>query len=180
MNTQNQLTTTDGSAGSLALGPRSGRRTVKVSDASKRDFDFFLATTLDMIGETDVDAVKIEQMKTPTGYTALECWHLKDTHGKMEPCREAHELKKAVRGKKSWNLQIKMWAEDLGGDLPTLCQRELREWCEGLPPWIFEATVRQAAKLARERMQWSPRFTRLEKLFGFWWPPDMDPFDACI
>lgn len=158
----------------------SGRRTVHVSDASKHDFDFFLATPLDMIGETDVDAMQIEQMKSTTGYTALECWYLKDTHGKIEPCREACELKKAVRGKKSWNLQIKMWAEDLSGDMPTLRQRELHEWCSGLPSWIFEGTLRQAAKRARERMLWSPRFTRLEKLFGVWWPPDMDEFDACI
>lgn len=156
------------------------QKNVRVSEASKRDFDFFLSTPLDLIGQTDADALHIDETAAPSGHSAQECWHLKDTHGRMSACREPEKLKKAVRGKKSWNLQIKMWAEDLGGDLPTLRQTELHAACTGLPSWIFDAAVRQAERIASARMGWAPRFARLEKLFGFWWPPEMDAFDAAI
>ena len=56
-----------------ALGCR-----VKVSKAARRDFEFFFATELNLIGGTDSDAVLIDQMQSPDGYTAVECWHLSE------------------------------------------------------------------------------------------------------
>lgn len=151
-------------------------KTVKVTPASSRDFKFFLNTDLDMIG----NQVGVKTEDDPDGYSAVECWHLKDSNGVSAPCREQAKLNKAFRGKKSWNLQVKMWAEDLSGDMPVLRQGELFEMCVGMPPWIFQATIQQASRKIDSRIGWVPRFARYETLFDSWWAPGMDAFDAAI
>lgn len=143
---------------------------MKISEAVRKDFEFFRDTHLDMVGHE----VGITNTSDPSGYSALECWNARDSLGKILPCREAEVLAKAVRGKASWNLQIKMWAETLADNMPLLRQRELNEWCVGRPRWVFEATVRQAAKMFLAREGWSARFTRYETVMKQWWPPDMD------
>lgn len=118
---------------------------VKPSPRAVLDFEFLLATPLDMIG----DFVGIQEKDSPDGYSALECWYARDTLGKVLPCRELEKLRKVERSKQSWNLQIKMWAEALNDPL-VLSVGELRDYCEGLPDWIFAATLRQAQKTCRE------------------------------
>ena len=118
---------------------------IKPSSKAAADFDFLLKTPLDMIG----DAVGVEERDCPDGHSALECWYARDTLGKMLPCRELGKLRKVERSKQSWNLQIKMWAEALNDPL-VLSVPELRDYCEGLPEWIFAATLRQAQKICRE------------------------------
>lgn len=168
-----------------------GVRRIKVSDASRSDFDFFVRTDLDMIGAM----VGIKDPRDDAkGYTALECWYQRDTHGEALPCREIELLQKAERGKASWNLQIKMWAEDVADGM-LLRQSELVEYCHGLPAWIFEAVMAQAHLTALrkqvgdpkaqfvkgyEKMKLGPRFARAEYLWSNLWLPEMDCFDAAI
>lgn len=152
---------------------------------------FFVNTDLDMIGET----VGISDHRdSPEGFTALECWYQMDTHGEALPCREIELLQKAERGKASWNLQIKMWAEDVADGM-LLRQPELADYCHTLPAWIFKAVMAQAHLIALrkqvgnpkaqfvngyEKMRLGPRFARAEYLFGNLWFPEMDRFDPAI
>jgi hypothetical protein len=154
-----------------------------------RDFEFYLKTPLDMVG----NSVGVETPNDPNGYSALECWWSKDTHGKTLPCREIEKLQKVQRGKASWNLQIKIWAEDVANCL--LFQSELVEYCHKLPAWIFEATMAQAQLIMLRRLVGDPRaefikgyekmkigfrFARAEFLWDNLWLPEMDCFDASI
>lgn len=149
---------------------------LKISPASVKDFEFFLSTHLDIIGEAVGGQ---EHESSGEGHSALECWWSKDTHGKELHCREPNKLSKAVRSKASWNLQIKLWAEDIADGM-LLRQSELVDYCHGLPGWIFEATMRQAGKIVMERVGFVPRFARLERVHGQWWAPEMDWFDPGI
>jgi len=146
-----------------------------ISTRVKQDFEFFRDTKLEMIGRS-LFWNKVGELK---GVSALEAWYGLDTHGKALPCREPEILDKVERGKKSWNLQVKLWAEAMA-DPPCLLQPELVDYCHGLPPWIFEATIRQAGKLLLESVGYIPRFARLERVHGQWWPPHMDSFDPSI
>ncbi len=151
-------------------------KAIKPSQRSKADFEFFAETELDMIGH----AVGIGDFRESCeGYSALECWYQRDTHGQALPCREIGLLQKAERGKQSWNLQVKMWAETMN-DPMCLHQPELVDYCHGLPEWIFEATIRQAGKMHLQQQGWIPRFLRLERVHGQWWPPHCDRFDPSI
>jgi hypothetical protein len=124
---------------------------MKISHRARQDFDFFVETDLDMIGQVFADA-----RDDPNGFSALECWFERDTHGKVLPCREIELLNKVERAKQSWNLQIKLWAEDVAGCL--LSKEELNRYCAGLPSWIIQATIRQAGKILRTRIGFVPRF----------------------
>lgn len=163
----------------------------KISESSRADFDFFVQTDLDMIGV----AVGVKDPRDDAnGFSALECWYQRDTHGRALPCREIKTLHKAERGKASWNLQIKMWAEDVAEGV-LLHQAELVCYCHRLPSWIFEAVMSQAhlialrrlvgdpkAQFAKgyEKLKLGPRFARAEYLGKTLWLPEMDYFDAVI
>lgn len=98
-----------------------------------------------MIGRT----VGVEPTKSdPEGLTGLECYFLLDSQGKRVPCQDQESLDKVMRGKKSWNLQIKMWAEDF---FDLIQPPELREYCQGLPPWIEKAVWTQALRNRRTK-----------------------------
>ncbi len=125
---------------------------MNISRRARQDFDFFAVTDLDMIGQS----VGADCRDDPNGFTALECWFERDTHGKVLPCREIELLNKVERSKQSWNLQIKLWAEDICGCL--LAKDELKLYCVDLPPWIFQATINQAGKLLRGQIGFVPRF----------------------
>lgn len=151
-------------------------KTIKPSKSGIEDFNFYTATKLDMIG---FDVGIINPRDNASGYTALECFYQRDTHGEILPCREIELLQKAERGKQSWNLQIKMWAEDIADGM-LLQQSELVEYCHGLPPWIFEATVNQAAKICFNNVGFVPRFAQVLTVKKQWWPPYMRDFDPEI
>lgn len=140
---------------------------MKVTDRSRNDFEFFVFTPLNMVGEQIGVWVTSDQ----DGKTALECWYAKDTHGQVLPCREPELLSKAMRGKASWNLQIRMWAESIAEE--TLFQWELIDYCHGLPAWIFDATMQQANKILKERGDFTKRFQCVHTVKGQWWPPWM-------
>lgn len=147
---------------------------MKIPEPVIADFEFLRATPLDAIGAT----VGVDLKSDPRGFSALECWFQFDTHGKWAPCREIETLEKALRSKRTWNLQAKMWAEDIADAI--LYQEELVEYCHGLPDWIFKAVMAQAGKIAKERVGFVPRFIRFERVMGQWWPPYLDDFDPAI
>jgi len=82
------------------------------------------------------------------GLPAIKCFFNLE-NGVVLPTNNISEVKRALDGKKSLNLQIKMWAETVGRELSTI---ELREMIEELnmPQWVFNATMNQAVKLIKE------------------------------
>ncbi len=162
---------------------------MKITQRARDEFEFFCDTPLDMIGRI----IGVQPSSDPEGVSALECWYSADTHGKKLPCREAGLLQKVLRGKKSWNLQVKLWAEDIADGL--LRQPELVDYCHDKPAWIFEAVMAQAHLTALqklvgspnaqfnpgyEKMKLGPRFARAEYLRRNLWFPEMDAFDPMI
>ena len=149
---------------------------MKVTTKGRIDFNFFANTALDMIGvEVGASSVVYSQ----EGYSAEECFFAMDSRGETLPCREPELLKKAIRGKKSWNLQVKLWAEDLADGM-LLQQRELLDYCESVPRWILDATFSQARKRLMATVGYTPRFATLVRFSGSVWFPDMDCFDWSI
>ena len=82
------------------------------------------------------------------GETAIKSfWNLEN--GIKVPTRNLEEVRRALAGKKSLNLQIKMWAEGLGREFSI---SEIKEYIKelNLPEWVFTATINQAIKLIKK------------------------------
>ena len=149
---------------------------MRITERSKAEFEFYLNTPLDMIGRSVGEK---EQPGDPNGYSALECWYALDTYGDKLACREPELLAKATRSKKSVNLQVKLWAEDIADGM-LLRQPELVEYTHRWPEWVFRAVMEQAGKITSKTIGFVPRFARAEYLMGNLWFPEMDSFDASI
>lgn len=70
-------------------------------------------------------------------------------NGYMIPTRELELVRRVQEGKMSVNLQMKMWAEtmwDINLGCPLLMPDELKEYCQGMPQWVYDGTMRQAKK----------------------------------
>jgi hypothetical protein len=130
---------------------------IKIPRSARRDFEFLAHSDLHGIGV----GVGRETPYAPEGYSAIEAWVMRDTHGQVIPCREPALLDLAVSGKASWNLQIKQWAEDMFSDqfggLP-LTISELREYTHSAPEWVFMATLSQAQQKAKRLIGYIPKF----------------------
>jgi hypothetical protein len=148
---------------------------MRITERAKSEFEFYRDNSLDMIGHE----IGSELLPDANGHSALECWWSFDTHGKELPCREPEVLAKVIRTKKSVNLQVKMWAEDLADGM-LLRQSELVGYVHGWPEWVLRAVVEQAGKIATATIGFAPRFARAEYLFGSLWLPEMDLFDPEI
>ena len=81
------------------------------------------------------------------GYSAIEAFAFKDSHGKNVPCREPDLLKDVLRAKGYLNLTIKMWAEGVAGLL--FMPREFQVDYPWLPDWVWKAVVQQAIKIRK-------------------------------
>jgi len=148
---------------------------LKITSRAKAEFAFYRDTPLNMIGHV----VGVDVTADPNGYSALECWWAKDTHGKTLPCREPELLAKVIRSKQSVNLQVKLWAEDVADGM-LLRQAELVEYVHNWPEWVLRAVMEQAGKITVETIGFVPRFACAEYLMGNLWFPEMDSFDASI
>lgn len=164
-----------GGAHGVRSDSRETRKKIRPSERARMDFEFFVATELDMVGHE----IGVKNATDQNGYTALDCWYAKDTHGQILPCCEPELLAKAMRGKASWNLQVKLWAEDIADGM-LLRQPELVDYCHSLPPWIFEATMQQGAKRAAASIGFVPTFARLVRVMEQWWPPEMHCWSPMI
>jgi hypothetical protein len=64
-------------------------------------------------------------------------------NGVFVPTKELELVKRVQEGKMSVNLQMKLWAEDVG---ILLMPNELESYCVGMPKWVFKGTIEQAKK----------------------------------
>ena len=75
------------------------------------------------------------------------------------PTKEYELVKRVQEGKKSVNLQIKLWAEDIG---VLLMPMELNEYCkEKYPVWVFKSTILQAQKRYIDSIGFIPTFCKI-------------------
>jgi hypothetical protein len=76
-------------------------------------------------------------------------------NGIFLPTNDLETVRRVVSGKMSINLQMKLWAEDVGY---LLMPNELREYCHGMPEWVFRGTMEQTKKRILKEMGYVPTF----------------------
>lgn len=103
---------------------------MKISQASKRDFNFY--TCFPKWVKFDFSFKYGEN-----GVTALEAFSTYESTGQIKPCREIELLNRALSGKSNFNLAIKMWNEGLaeGSFLVEEFNDQLRVF--NAPDWCF-------------------------------------------
>lgn len=79
-------------------------------------------------------------------------------NGVKVPTKELELVRKALEGKMSVNLQIKLWAEDVG---ILLMPTELKSYCVGMPEWIFKATIEQAKSRVLKKVGFIPTWLKM-------------------
>ena len=121
------------------------------------DFQFFESSDLDIIGADDAQTQLIRAAASPSGASAERAWKALDGQGRIIPCCEPERLIKAMRSKKSWNLQVREWAIDLADGM-LLTMEELHDYTAAAPAWIRKATINQAAKHAQDRIGYVPNY----------------------
>lgn len=76
-------------------------------------------------------------------------------NGLFIPTKELELVRRAMEGKMSVNLQIKLWAEDVG---ILLMPNELFGYCRGYPDWVFKAVMEQSQKRVMKEIGFIPSF----------------------
>ena len=79
-------------------------------------------------------------------------------NGLFVPTRERELVQRVLEGKKSINLQIKLWSEDVG---ILLMPDELRQYCQGMPEWVFKGVMEQVHKKTLIEVGFIPTFLQL-------------------
>jgi hypothetical protein len=79
-------------------------------------------------------------------------------NGYFIPTRELDLVRRVQEGKMSVNLQIKMWAEDLGN---LLMPKELYSYCKNYPSWVYKATMEQTKQRFMKEIGFIPTFMKL-------------------
>ena len=79
-------------------------------------------------------------------------------NGIVVPTRERELVQRVIEGKKSINLQMKLWAEDLG---ILLMPDELKKYCQGYPEWVYRGTIEQGIKRFINEVGFIPSFMQL-------------------
>jgi len=76
-------------------------------------------------------------------------------NGLMIPTKELNLVRRVIEGKKSVNLQIKLWSEDIGF---LLMPKELKDYCQGMPEWVFRGVMEQSQKRIIKEVGFVPSF----------------------
>lgn len=97
----------------------------------------------------------------PSGHSALECFHARETFGRDLPCREPDLLSCALNGKERHGVTAQMLAEDYIDRLITA--KELRE---NYPGWVAREVFAQARKIAVARVGYMPTFVKTGEDFS--------------
>lgn len=85
-------------------------------------------------------------------------------NGIKVPTREWGLVKRVMGGKMSVNLCMKEWAEtmwDLQLHCPLLMVPELREYCKGMPEWVFRGTIEQAKRRVMQDIGFIPTWLKV-------------------
>ena len=118
---------------------------MKVSRKVRHNFELYLLV-YERMQVMGVEQEVIEEHKD--GYSAIEAFAFKDSHGKNVPCKEPDLLKDVLCAKGYLNLHIKMWAEGVAEYLFLI--EEFQSDYPWLPDWVWEAVKRQSIKIRRQ------------------------------
>lgn len=94
------------------------------------------------------------------GYSAVECFHVRETYGKNPPCREPELLSRALNGKEQHGLSVTHCAEDCVGRI--LFASDLKTY----PEWVRKDILGRARQLAQQLLGWVPTFVRTGEDFS--------------
>lgn len=79
-------------------------------------------------------------------------------NGIFVPTQELDILRRVMNGKMSINLQMKLWSEDVG---LFLMPKELSEYCQGYPEWVFRGTLEQSKRRYMKEIGFVPSFIKV-------------------
>lgn len=88
------------------------------------------------------------------------CWE----NGIKVSTRDPDLVKKAIEGKESINLQIKIWSEGLWDrqlQMPLFFPHEIHEYCRGYPSWVYQAVINQTKKRVLEDLGFVPTWLKV-------------------
>ena len=126
---------------------------MKLSNKLKKTFEFY-RTFPKMLDVADHELPK-EDLQN--GSSALVCFWNLENGIKTIKTNQYDLLKRVIEGKKSVNLQIKLWAEDIG---VLLMPSELQKYCKDMPSWVYDATIKQAQKRYLQEVGFIPTFLK--------------------
>jgi hypothetical protein len=92
------------------------------------------------------------------------CWE----NGLRIPTKEPKLVKSGIEGKMSVNLQIKMWSESMWDhnlQCPLLFPSELREYCKGMPEWVYNSTIEQTKRRVLNDVGFIPTWLKSTEKF---------------
>jgi len=89
----------------------------------------------------------------PKGFTALECFHQRESTGETMPCREPELLDRALNGKEQHGLNVTHLAEDYVGRI--LFASEIKA---NYPEWVQRDILGRARQIAQSILGWVPTF----------------------
>jgi hypothetical protein len=89
------------------------------------------------------------------GFTALECFHHRETFGETLPCREPVLLDRAINGKEQHGLNVTHLAEDYVGRI--LFASEIKK---NYPEWVQRDVLGRATQIAVQLLGYVPTFVR--------------------
>jgi len=89
----------------------------------------------------------------PDGFTALECFHQRESTGEILPCREPELLDRALNGKEQHGLTVTMIAEDYVDRL--IFASELKA---NYPEWVRRDILGRAGQIALKIKGYVPTF----------------------
>lgn len=94
----------------------------------------------------------LEPLSAPDGFTAAECFHVRETYGIEIPCREPEKLCRALNGKEQHGLNVTHCAEDYVGRI--LFSSDLKQY----PEWVRGDILGRARQIAMKVIGYIPKF----------------------
>jgi hypothetical protein len=99
------------------------------------------------------DELRLPPIKhDPDGYSAAECFHVRETYGKTIPCREPVLLTRAINGKEWHGVNVTNIAEDYVGRI-TFASDLLT-----YPDWVRRDILGRAKQIAMQVIGFVPTF----------------------
>ncbi len=90
----------------------------------------------------------------PAGYTALECFHHRESvGGELLPCREPQLLARALNGKEQHGMSVTMIAEDYVGRITFASDIKAN-----YPVWVQRDILGRARQIALQLLGYVPTF----------------------
>ena len=124
---------------------------MKISDNARRQFEYFAQCQ---------DVKRLPEIRlAPMGRTALECFHLFESTGKLVPCREPELLSRALNGKAQHGMTVTMLAEDYLGRI--FLANDLVNY----PEWVQHEILTRARQIAQQTLGFVPKFVETGRDF---------------